>query len=138
MLDMGQLFTFRFHVWPKGHSPTNYAKWRTATTPYRVGWEQDFEPYVVVKKGIPSYDQRFLGFGWNKVSHIMELDVLGYEFVVLPNAFIIHMPHAPSFDIAKFRSSSLYRKCLTILKGEFQRDLSKKYGIKALKYLSVD
>ena len=33
-----------------------------------------------------------------------------YEFIVLPNAFIIHMPHAPSFDIAKFRSSDLYRR----------------------------
>ncbi|XP_059161962.1 xylosyl- and glucuronyltransferase LARGE1-like [Physella acuta] len=138
MLDMGTLFTFRYHVWPKGHEPTNFAKWRTATTPYTVSWKQDFEPYVVVRKDIPMYDQRFLGFGWNKVSHIMELDAQGYEFVVLPNAFIIHMPHAPSFDIAKFRSSSLYRKCLKVLKGEFQRDLSKKYGIRALKYLSVE
>ncbi|ESO84696.1 hypothetical protein LOTGIDRAFT_196563 [Lottia gigantea] len=138
MLHMGSLFTFRFHVWPQGHSPTNFDKWRTATTPYTVNWEADFEPYVVVRSDIPKYDQRFMGFGWNKVSHIMELDAQGYEFVVLPNAFMIHMPHAPSFDIAKFRSSSLYRRCLKSLKGEFQRDLSKKYGIKALKYLSVE
>ncbi|XP_041366032.1 LARGE xylosyl- and glucuronyltransferase 1-like [Gigantopelta aegis] len=138
MLDMGSLFTFRYHVWPKGHAPTNFAKWRTATTPYVVSWESDFEPYIVIRKDIPQYDKRFMGFGWNKVSHIMELDAQGYEFLVLPNAFIIHMPHAPSFDIAKFRSSSTYRKCLKILKGEFQRDLSKKYGIKALKYLSVE
>ena len=68
----------------------------------------------------------------------MELDARGYEFVVLPNAFIIHMPHSPSFDIAKFRSSDQYRKCLKILKNEFQRDMSQKYGIKALKYLSAD
>ncbi|ESO83480.1 hypothetical protein LOTGIDRAFT_176957, partial [Lottia gigantea] len=34
MLHMGSLFTFRFHVWPQGHSPTNFDKWRTATTPY--------------------------------------------------------------------------------------------------------
>ncbi|KAA0196273.1 hypothetical protein HAZT_HAZT000818 [Hyalella azteca] len=43
------------------------------------------------------------------VSHIMELHVLGYEFLVLPNAFIIHTPHAPSFDIAKFRTSPQYK-----------------------------
>lgn len=36
MLDMGTLFTFRYHVWTKGHAPTNFAKWRTATTPYKV------------------------------------------------------------------------------------------------------
>lgn len=138
MLDVGTLFTFRYHVWTKGHAPTNFAKWRTATTPYTIQWEPDFEPYVVVSSKVSPYDQRFVGFGWNKVSHIMELDAQGYDLIVLPNAFMIHMPHAPSFDIAKFRSSSTYRRCLKVLKGEFQRDLSRKYGIKALKYLSVD
>ncbi|XP_077868932.1 xylosyl- and glucuronyltransferase LARGE1 [Saccoglossus kowalevskii] len=138
MLDMGSLYTFRYHVWQKGHSPTNFAKWRTATTPYKVQWESDFEPYVVVKKDSPLYDTRFVGFGWNKVSHIMEIDALGYEFIVLPNAFMIHMPHAPSFDIAKFTSNKNYCLCLKILKTEFQKDMSKRYGFKALKYVSMD
>lgn len=64
----------RYHVWTKGHAPTNFAKWRTATTPYRVQWEADFEPYVMVRRDSPEYDRRFVGFGWNKVAHIMELD----------------------------------------------------------------
>lgn len=77
----------------------------------QVQWEPDYEPYVVVRKNIvPEYDNRFVGFGWNKVSHIMELEAQGYSFIVLPNAFIIHMPHAPSFDIAKFRGSVQYRR----------------------------
>ncbi|KAJ0001765.1 hypothetical protein NQD34_001561 [Periophthalmus magnuspinnatus] len=137
MLDMGTLYTFRYHVWPKGHAPTNYAKWRTATTPYRVEWEADFEPYVVVRRDCPEYDQRFVGFGWNKVSHIMELDAQEYELTVLPNAFMIHMPHASSFDISKFRSSPGYRHCLSTLKDEFHQDLSRKYGSAALKYLTA-
>ncbi|XP_061594885.1 xylosyl- and glucuronyltransferase LARGE2s [Cololabis saira] len=137
MLDMGTLYTFRYHVWPKGHAPSNYAKWRTATTPYKVDWEPDFEPYVVVRRDCPEYDQRFVGFGWNKVSHIMELDAQEYDLMVLPNAFMIHMPHAPSFDISKFRSSSSYRNCLNTLKDEFHQDLSRKYGAAALKYLTA-
>uniref|UniRef100_A0A671RAC7 Glycosyltransferase-like protein LARGE2 n=1 Tax=Sinocyclocheilus anshuiensis TaxID=1608454 RepID=A0A671RAC7_9TELE len=136
MLDMGTLYTFRYHVWTKGHAPTKYAKWRTATTPYKVEWEADFEPYVVVRRDCPEYDQRFVGFGWNKVSHIMELDAQEYDLIVLPNAFMIHMPHAPSFDISKFRSSPSYRYCLTTLKDEFHQDLSRKYGSAALKYLT--
>lgn len=153
-------------MWPKGHAPTNYAKWRTATTPYKVEWEPDFEPYVVVRRDCPEYDQRFVGFGWNKVSHVMELDAqvgaraLGvnlrvsnarncclnfvafpfpqeYDLMVLPNAFMIHMPHAPSFDISKFRSSPSYRNCLNTLKDEFHQDLSRKYGSAALKYLTA-
>ncbi|MBN3278990.1 LARG2 glucuronyltransferase, partial [Polyodon spathula] len=138
MLDMGTLYTFRYHVWTKGHAPTDYAKWRTATTPYKVEWESDFEPYVVVRRDCPEYDQRFVGFGWNKVSHIMELDAQEYDLVVLPNAFVIHMPHAPSFDISKFRSSSGYRNCLQTLKDEFHQDLSRKYGSAALKYLTAE
>ena len=50
---------------------------------------------VVSKKGLPAYgsstlavnhtfhrvwsDRRFTGFGWNKVSHIMELHRAGYK-----------------------------------------------------------
>lgn len=138
MLDMGSLYTFRYHVWPKGHAPTDYAKWRTATVPYRVAWQPDFEPYVVVRRDCPKYDQRFVGFGWNKVSHIMELDAQEYELLVLPNAFMIHMPHAPSFDISKFRLSAAYRGCLQTLREEFHQDLSRRYGAAALKYLTAE
>ncbi|XP_068596788.1 xylosyl- and glucuronyltransferase LARGE2s [Brachionichthys hirsutus] len=137
MLDVGTLYTFRYHLWPKGHAPTDYAKWRTATKPYRVEWKPNFEPYVVVRRDCPEYDQRFVGFGWNKVSHIMELDAQEYDMIVLPEAFMIHMPHAPSFDISKFRSSSVYRKCQNILRNEFHQDLSRKYGSAALKYLTA-
>ncbi|XP_066490805.1 xylosyl- and glucuronyltransferase LARGE2 isoform X2 [Tiliqua scincoides] len=138
MLDMGSLYTFRYHVWPQGHAPTDYAKWRTATVPYQVNWQPHFEPYVVVRRDCPLYDQRFVGFGWNKVSHIMELDAQEYELLVLPNAFMIHMPHAPSFDISKFRLSSSYRDCLETLREEFHQDLSRKYGAAALKYLTAE
>lgn len=131
LLDEGTLFTFRYHVWTKGHDATNFAKWRTATTPYKILWEQDFEPYLIMaKKDVVPYDERFVGFGWNKVSHVMELAALETEFVVLPNAFIIHFPHAPSLEIAKYRSSEQYRKCLRILKRDFVNDIQTKYGKK--------
>lgn len=74
MHNIHSVIPLRYHVWEKGHAPTNYAKWRTATTSYRVDWAPNFEPYVVVRRDCPEYDDRFLGFGWNKVSHIMELD----------------------------------------------------------------
>jgi len=129
LLDEGTLFTFRYHEWTRGHDATNYGKWRTATTPYKAQWEADFEPYIVLPKSlVPAYDLRFVGFGWNKVSHIMELAFRGTEFVVLPNVFIVHIPHAPSLDIAKYRSSEQYRRCLRSLKREFIKDIKLKYG----------
>ena len=38
---------------------------------FQVPWEQDFEPYVVVRKDVPEYDPRFVGFGWNKVGSFL-------------------------------------------------------------------
>lgn len=51
---------------------------------------------------------------------------------------MIHMPHAPSFDITKFRSNKQYRICLKTLKEEFQQDMSRHYGFAALKYLTAE
>ena len=36
MLNVGILYTFRFHVWPNGHKPTDYQKFFQATKPYNV------------------------------------------------------------------------------------------------------
>lgn len=104
----------------------------------QIQWEEDFEPYVVVRNNVSKYDKRFVGFGWNKVAHIMELQAQGYEFVVLPNVFSIHMPHSPSFDIFKFRSSALYRRCLSRLKQEFLQEMITNYGREHLGDVDMD
>ncbi|XP_037060913.1 LARGE xylosyl- and glucuronyltransferase 2 isoform X4 [Peromyscus leucopus] len=137
LLDAGSLHIFRYHEWPQGHAPTAYAHWREAQAPYQVQWAADYEPYVVVPRDCPRYDPRFVGFGWNKVAHIIELDAQEYELLVLPEAFSIHLPHAPSLDISRFRSSPAYRDCLQALKEEFHQDLSRRYGAAALKYLTA-
>jgi len=43
----------------------------------QVEWSPDYEPYIVVRNNVPLYDTQFVGFGWNKVSHIMRLDAMG-------------------------------------------------------------
>lgn len=43
----------------------------------QVEWSTDYEPYVVVRSDVPLYNTQFIGFGWNKVSHIMRLDAMG-------------------------------------------------------------
>jgi len=127
-LDLGEIFTFRFHDWPAGHSATNFVKWRTSTTPYSIKVTKDFEPYIVGKKSMVRYDTRFLGFGWNKVSHILSLAAEGQEFIVLPDVFIIHQPHTPSMEIGRYRTSRVYRDCLQKLKDEFIEELEQRIG----------
>ncbi|EFO26269.1 glycosyl transferase family 8 protein [Loa loa] len=123
-LDARRMQIFRRSVWIQGHAATDYDRWRHADQEYSVSWKADYEPYVVVRRsGLPPYDQRFVGFGWNKVSHVMLLNAAGYEFTVLPDAFVVHQPHHPSFEMVRYRSLATYRKCLKALKGEFVRDL---------------
>ncbi|XP_070168117.1 xylosyl- and glucuronyltransferase LARGE1 isoform X3 [Polyergus mexicanus] len=126
------LYTFRYHVWTQGHAATNYSLWQNSMEPYEISWEPDFEPYIVVPKSAPSYDTRFVGFGWNKVSYVTHLTALNYKYIVLPDTFIIHRPHAPSLDIGKFRTDSVYRRCLKKLKDKFVQELIAKYGESAL------
>ena len=126
-LDLGTLLTFRYHDWPQGHEATNFVRWRTSTQPYSVAWAEAFEPYVVVhRNSVPTFDTRFVGFGWNKVSHMMRLASEGWEFVVLPDVFLLHLPHAPSLDITRFRADATYRSCLHALKHNFTRELEEK------------
>ena len=126
-LDLGTLLTFRYHDWPQGHEATNFVRWRTSTQPYSVAWTEAFEPYVVVhRNSVPKFDTRFVGFGWNKVSHMMRLASEGWEFVVLPDVFLLHLPHAPSLDITRFRADASYRSCLDALKHNFTRELEEK------------
>lgn len=119
---------FLSDVWYSGHGPTDYEKWKKELEPYQVNWKVDFEPYVVVKSNVVKYDERFLGFGWNKVSHIMELEAQNYEFIVLSDVFIIHQPHETSWDNIMFKKSAVYRKCLQNLKKAFIASLQRKYN----------
>ena len=57
--DLGEVAPFRWREWPRGHAPTNFPRWRTATLPYTVAWQQDFEPYIVgARAALPRYDTR--------------------------------------------------------------------------------
>lgn len=127
-ISLGQVTMFREQLWPRGQAPTDYARWRTATRPYDVVWQLDYEPFIVTsRKHAPRFDERFVGFGWNKVEHAMRLAALGYEITVLPEAFAVHNFHSASFDIMKHRQSARYRGCINHLKREFVKQLASEH-----------
>ncbi len=133
-----QVSPFKWHSHKIGHEPTDYKKWFQATEPYEVRWKEWYEPYIVVHHNATRFDERFAGYGENKVSHILELHAQRYRFVVLPNVYVIHYPHKPSRDETKFHetvvqatgsiTNSHYYSCMQQIQEEFCRDLTKKYG----------
>ena len=71
-----------------------------------------YEPYVVVpwcptaasptspmpsnQPVSPYYDERFFGYGKNKIQMIAHLRMSGYKFSILPRGFVTHHPHPES------------------------------------------
>lgn len=67
-----------------------------------------YEPYIVIpwcpstksshpqQPLTPYYDERFYGYGKNKIQHISHLRFRGVPFFVLPQSFVVHHPHPES------------------------------------------
>ena len=67
MFDEGKIIQFA-DFYPPGHGSTNYKKWFTFSEPYPITYKIGYEPYVLVnRRMVPWYDERFRGYGWDKV-----------------------------------------------------------------------
>ncbi|KAF5306335.1 hypothetical protein FQA39_LY09033 [Lamprigera yunnana] len=128
MWDKNIISQFQIKEFKVGHAPTNYKKLRTENSSYLIKWYPFYEPYVVVKSTVIRYDNRFVGYAWNKVQHIMELHAAGFDFVVLPNTFLTHKFHNKSADAISFLRSTNYRWCAAKLFNEFINYLNDKYN----------
>ncbi|CAM9135151.1 unnamed protein product, partial [Heterosigma akashiwo] len=87
---------------PGGHSTTEYPKWYRQRHPQLrkvpCFHTNRYEPYFAMRKhrGMPLYDERFVGYGKNKIQYVVHLRHLGWEFFVVPQSYIIHAPHPKS------------------------------------------
>jgi hypothetical protein len=107
-----------------------------------------YEPYVVLrwcpvstsdddhdeketkhKPVAPYYDERFHGYGKNKIELVSHLRKSGYKFAILPEGFIVHNPH-PESDIKETwndrRNSDLHAS-MDQLYTIFLNELDSKY-----------
>ena len=108
------------------HGQTNFSFWAETSHPYKIEWAFHFEPYIVAKRDVIQYDERFVGYGWNKVSQITELKAQGYEFVVIPNGFVVHSPHKHSIDREVWKRKN-FKFCINLLWKKFLQDLKRNY-----------
>lgn len=130
LIKQGKITTFHSYIWEEGHRATDFERWYDTDEHYTVKWQKNFEPYLVMRKDLcPFYDKRFAGFGWNKVTHVMELDAAGFEFIVLPHHFVVHQPHQSSVYLKQFRKENQHRDCLQWYKISFVSYLVETYNV---------
>ena len=123
--------TFCPNCYHKTHGPTRYKQWYDSLYPYEINWAYHYEPYVVVKSDVVKYNQNFMGYGWNKVSQITELKAQQYQFIVVPDNFIIHIPHKQSNGRGIWSTGS-FKYCINKVWKDFINDLKHKYGANCL------
>jgi hypothetical protein len=74
---------------------SDVSRWLSAEEAYQVQYSMYYEPYFIASVDIPIYDESFT-IGHDKTEHTYELVANGYEFWILPKAYIAHIPHPPS------------------------------------------
>lgn len=86
-----------FHMshYPQGHEKTDFWRWINSTEAYEVDYQIGFEPYILMaRKYVPYYDERFRGYYWNKVQHLMHINIQNqFTYVIHPHSFVVHVPH---------------------------------------------
>jgi len=61
---------------------------------YDIEYKAGFEPFVIgQKQSAPRYFEDFRGFGFNKISWLMEARAMGHDFAVVRDLFVIHINH---------------------------------------------
>jgi hypothetical protein len=108
MLENGTVAPFHLDVFPPGHGPTDFPKWLDLpdkgespgppqpdeAVSYPIDFVHKFEPYVLgYRFGVPRYWPYFRGFGFDKLSWLMEAHYAGYRYEVLHDYFVVHMNH---------------------------------------------
>lgn len=90
-------FAFTEHIGGQGY--TNHSRWLASGLPYELPFipQLYYEPFIVVhRKFLPWYDERFRGYGMNKIVHITALHGLGITFWTHPTGYVAHVPHGAS------------------------------------------
>jgi len=75
-------------------SPVSFRRWLYDNHSFFVSFQPNFEPYCIMRtRDFISFDERFQGYGFNKVSWAVEATVQEVEFLVDNRFFVLHKDH---------------------------------------------
>eukprot|EP01125_Pyxidicula_operculata_P022799 TRINITY_DN9581_c0_g1_i1.p1 TRINITY_DN9581_c0_g1~~TRINITY_DN9581_c0_g1_i1.p1 ORF type:complete len:354 (+),score=35.09 TRINITY_DN9581_c0_g1_i1:65-1126(+) len=108
--------------WRAAQAATNFNLWKTTNEMYSVKHTEFYEPYIVsAVVEVPFFDERYIAYGDDKNQFHRHLDFLGFKYNVLPNHFLLHIPHE-SHPWGKERDAVLAQ--VKIWNKDFKKDIN--------------
>lgn len=87
----GDVISFASATYESGHVCDEPATFLATEAPYETSYRFGCEPYTIVPRvGIHQYDERFVGYGKDRVSWNYELAARRPSLRVVPDVFLIH------------------------------------------------
>lgn len=122
LVRKGEMRAFHAKMFPAGHGPSDLDLWCALSAdapPYEVEHARGYEPYgLFSRRHAPRFDERFRGFGLDKVSYCEHLARLGWAFRAWPAAFLVDLPHPFTKHKNAYRNTPTFRAAVD---GLFQR-----------------
>ncbi|XP_066956682.1 beta-1,4-glucuronyltransferase 1-like [Macrobrachium rosenbergii] len=133
MREKGTARPFYQELCLKCQKYTDYAAWEKSAKGkqgsvealYEVLWQDPYEPFYISRVNVPSYDERFRQYGFNRISQVCELHVAGYRFSVLDSAFVVHQGFKISGTF--HNSKDMEQEKNRVLFRQFKGELKEKY-----------
>ena len=69
-----------------------------------------YDHHLHIRPLSPYYDERFHGYGKNKIQYFQHLRFLKYTFVIVPQGFVIHNPHVESKAKQEWKKKNMNNK----------------------------
>ncbi|XP_055987948.1 beta-1,4-glucuronyltransferase 1 [Sorex fumeus] len=128
---MGDVQPFYNGLCTPCQAPTNYSRWAylpdaaLLRPAYAVPWQDPWEPFYVAGGKVPAFDERFRQYGFNRISQACELHMVGYDFEVLNEAFLVHKGFKESLKFHPQKEAENQRN--KILYRQFKQEMLAKY-----------
>ncbi|KAL4423753.1 hypothetical protein ABPG75_001054 [Micractinium tetrahymenae] len=93
----GTLLVFKTAEGGTFYEPTQFKRWAQSDDFYPISYTPSYEPDMILARALhPWYDERFAGYGWDKMGLPECFFHWGGSFVVHPRGFVVHVPHERS------------------------------------------
>jgi hypothetical protein len=87
----GDLISFASGLYESGHVCDQPARFLSASQPFQTQYQFGCEPYTVLpRRGMHPYEERFVGYGKNRVSWNYEMGARRLTLRVVPDVFLVH------------------------------------------------